>query len=80
MDIRDKWLGIKRIKGEYKPMPYHRRDKQGNHINWKERAQTAAEHPRDEQWGQKEGEKIGTTDRENNKWEAKPIQDWKNRH
>ena len=32
LDIRDRWLGISRIKQEYKPRPYIRRDRRGNYF------------------------------------------------
>ena len=32
LDIRDKWLGIKQLKKEYSPDPYHRKETDGSHI------------------------------------------------
>ena len=33
MDPRERWMGIKSMKAEYKPQPYHRKDKSGQTIN-----------------------------------------------
>ena len=57
LDIRDRWLGIRQLKSKFAPTPYHNRDKQGKHIPWKERAQTAAEHLSQNQWGKPDNQK-----------------------
>ena len=46
LDIRDRWLGIRELKGKYNPTPYHNKDTEGKHIKWKERAQKAANQPK----------------------------------
>ena len=38
LDRRDTWLGIRRLKSEYKPQPYHRKTKDGKHIKMNNRA------------------------------------------
>ena len=51
LDIRDRWLGIRELKTKYTPSPYHNKDAEGNHVQWKDRAQKAAEHLSTKQWG-----------------------------
>ena len=51
LDLRERWLGIRELKSKYNPNPYHNKDKQGNHIQWKDRAEKAAEHLSTQQWG-----------------------------
>ena len=50
LDIRDRWLGIRKLKEGYKPQPYHR-TKHGKHVNMNSRAEANAEHLAKEQWG-----------------------------
>ena len=51
LDIRDRWMGIRELKTKYNPIPFHNKDKEGKHIQWKDRAQRAAEHLSTQQWG-----------------------------
>ena len=51
LDTRDRWMGIKQLKSEYKPTPYQRRDRQGTHIHKDLRAEQAAEYLRKHHWG-----------------------------
>ena len=41
LDIREKWLGIRQLKAEYRPTPYSRKTKEGEHIRMEERAEKA---------------------------------------
>eukprot|EP00973_Karenia_brevis_P076890 10678553-Karenia_brevis.AAC.1 len=50
LDIRDKWLGIKRLKNTYNPQPYSRKNSNNQFVAQHLRAQTAAEYLRDHQW------------------------------
>ena len=43
LDIRDRWMGIRELKAKCKPIPFHNKDKDGKHIQWKDRAQKAAD-------------------------------------
>ncbi len=55
LDVRERWAGIRRIKGKYQPQPYNRTDKySGKHIHMKLRAERAADYLSQEQWGKKE--------------------------
>ncbi len=55
LDVRERWAGIRRIKGKYQPQPYNRTDKcSGKHIHMKQRAERAADYLSQEQWGKKE--------------------------
>ncbi len=57
LDVKERWAGIRRIKGKYQPQPYNRTDKyMGKHVHMKERAEKAAEYLSQEQWGKKETE------------------------
>ena len=51
LDCRDQWMGIKRLKEQYQPNPYHRKTKEGTHIKKEERAKEAAKYLSKEQWG-----------------------------
>eukprot|EP00973_Karenia_brevis_P061548 8559073-Karenia_brevis.AAC.1 len=51
LDVRDKWLGIKQLKKGYSPQPYCRRNKDGQMVPYKERAETAAKYLAEEVWG-----------------------------
>ena len=65
LDIRSRWLGIKRLRSNFNPQPYNRTDKNtGIHIHTKERAQKAAEYLGEEQWGTKETEEEIKTRRQ----------------
>ena len=44
MDPRDKWMGIKQLKSEYRPQPYHRRDRAGRTIEANKTAEAFAVH------------------------------------
>ena len=44
MDPRDKWMGIKQLKSEYRPQPYHRRDRAGRTIEANKTAEAFAAH------------------------------------
>lgn len=44
MDVRDKWMGIKRLRSDGKPQPYHRKDKQRNTIPADQTAEAFAKH------------------------------------
>ena len=65
LDERDRWMGIKSLRGNYSPQPYHMKGKHGEHIHWKQRAQEAANYLRDTQWGKEaqwiEGERDKRT-------------------
>lgn len=54
LDPRDRWMGIRRLKEGYKPQPYHRKTRQGEHIKLEQRAQETANFFGKEQWGIKE--------------------------
>ncbi len=57
LDIRSRWLGIRKLRSNFNPQPYNRTDKTtGIHIHTRERAQKAAEYIGGEQWGTKETE------------------------
>ena len=32
LDIRDRWMGIRQLRADYKPQPYHRKEADGQHI------------------------------------------------
>lgn len=42
LDSRDQWMGIRYLKSEYKPQPYHRKDKQGRHISKKKQSKNGS--------------------------------------
>ena len=69
VDIRDKWMGIKSLKSEYKTMPYSRKTKGGKHIHKKQRAEMAAQYLEKEQWG--EDAKTETKEKEEEKEKRK---------
>ena len=39
------------LKSKYNPIPFHNRDGDGKHVAWSDRAQKAAEHLSNNQWG-----------------------------
>eukprot|EP00973_Karenia_brevis_P022307 3069330-Karenia_brevis.AAC.1 len=43
LDVRDNWAGIRALKREYTPLPYNRKDPQGNIVAQGSRAETAAQ-------------------------------------
>ena len=51
LDLRDRWLGIRELKRKYNPTPFHNKNAAGEHINHKKRAQEAAKHLSEKQWG-----------------------------
>ena len=53
MDIRDKWMGIKRIKFTYQPNGYSRKASTGEHVPIGKIAEETATHLATEQWGYK---------------------------
>ena len=60
LDVRDTWLGIRQIKSNYTPQPYHRINTQGSHIHHSNRAQEAANYLKKEQWGKQEQQSTST--------------------
>ena len=50
LDVRDRWAGIRALKKEYNPRPYNRKDKEGNIVPQKDRAETAATYLAKQQW------------------------------
>ena len=44
MDPRDEWMGIKNLKSDYRPQPYHRKNKEGNTIKQDQTAEAFAKH------------------------------------
>ncbi len=50
LDIRDKWLGIKYLKNNFKPKLHECADKHGNKIGPKQRAEATAEYLEAVQW------------------------------
>ena len=63
LDLRDRWLGIRELKRKYTPTPYHNKDRQGLHISHKNRAQHAAKHLSELQWGEVHQEIQATLNR-----------------
>ena len=43
LDLRERWLGIRKLKKDFKPMPYYRRDIEGHSIPKHQQAQQIAE-------------------------------------
>ena len=54
LDVRDQWLGIKRLKSTYVPQSFCRRDEEGNHIPMNMRAEEAAKYLETKQWAEVE--------------------------
>ncbi len=50
MDIRDKWLGIKTIKKDFKPNLYEISDRMGNKVKLKDKAEAIADYLGNVQW------------------------------
>ena len=63
LDLRDRWLGIRELRRKYTPTPYHNKDRQGLHISHKNRAQHAAKHLSELQWGEVHQEIQATLNR-----------------
>ena len=59
LDVRDNWAGIRALRKEYAPQPYNRKNKKGEIVAQENRAETAAIHLAEEQWGYGEGEEEG---------------------
>ena len=51
LDLRDRWMGIRELKRKYNPTPFHNKNAEGEHIHHKRRAQEAAKHLSEKQWG-----------------------------
>jgi len=51
LDVKDKWMGLKKLKKKYVPIPYFRKTKEGVPIKRTEQAQKVAEFLRDNIWG-----------------------------
>ena len=51
LDVRDRWMGIRGIKKEYQPSPYHRKTADESHIPKHKIAEEAARHLAQNQWG-----------------------------
>ena len=54
MDSKTLWQGIKRLKADYTPSMYARRDMHGSRIGLEERAEATAEYLANKQWGKVE--------------------------
>ena len=52
LDLRDRWCGIRYMKQQYKPVPYQQENSEGRHITYRNRAEGAARHLRERQWGE----------------------------
>ena len=50
-DIRDQWLGVKRIKSEYSPTPYKTQNMNKEDITLTQTAEATAEYLEKKQWG-----------------------------
>ena len=48
---REQWMGIKYLRKQYQPIPYSSKEKQGRHIEMKDRAEEAARFLPEEIWG-----------------------------
>ena len=51
LDLRSKWMGLRWLRKGYVPTRYHRRDKDGKHIEMGQRAEAAANYLEKTQWG-----------------------------
>eukprot|EP00973_Karenia_brevis_P063934 8886901-Karenia_brevis.AAC.1 len=49
-DIRDKWMGIKRLKNTYNPQPYSRKGVNNSFVAQNLRAQVAAKYLQNQHW------------------------------
>jgi hypothetical protein len=52
LDIRDRWMGIRALKQEFIPQPYHAKDKLGKSVPVHQQAEEAARYLEEEQWGE----------------------------
>jgi len=50
LDVKDRWMGLKKLKKKYVPIPYFRKTKEGVPIKRAEQAQKVAEFLRDNIW------------------------------
>ena len=50
LDLRSKWMGLRMLREGYSQAPYHRNNKEGRHIQMKDRAEEAAKYLSDTQW------------------------------
>ena len=50
LDLHDKWLGLRRLKQEYKPNPFALKDEAGLFVPKNERAEAAAQYLAYKQW------------------------------
>jgi hypothetical protein len=51
LDEREQWCGIKRLRKQHQPIPYSSRDRQGRHVEMKDRVEEAAKFLANEVWG-----------------------------
>eukprot|EP00959_Pyramimonas_sp_CCMP1952_P199602 4175202-Pyramimonas_sp.AAC.1 len=51
MDVRDRWIGLRRMRSEYTPQPYAYKKANGAPVPLHERAEEAAKHLATKQWG-----------------------------
>lgn len=42
MDIKDQWMGVKRLKTDYRPIPYQKKTKEGRHVGKADMAEESA--------------------------------------
>ena len=54
LDARDRWMGIRQLKKEFTPQPYHRKDKDGKHVPRHQIAEESAQYLANKQWGRPE--------------------------
>ena len=52
LDTRNRWIGIKALKKEYKPTPYHRKTKMGATVALEETAEAFAKQLEEQIWNQ----------------------------
>ena len=50
LDIRDRWMGIRALKKDFKPTTYNLKTNQGRPIPYEERAEETAKHLNGNQW------------------------------
>ena len=80
--MREHCAGIGALRKEYTPQPYNRTDKRGNRVALESRAETAAKHLAEEQWGKtqevKEQRVRHESKRYKNKEQRRGTEKWKN--
>jgi hypothetical protein len=60
-----RWEGLRRMKKDYTPVPYTIRDKNGRHVNMRDKAAAKADYLATKQWGKQRGvETAGNQDEE----------------